>query len=97
MKAVFVAYNQAYNEEIVEILELNGQRGFTRWEDIQGRGGIDGKPHMGSHGWPEQNHAILVMMDDEKVAPVLAALRTKDEEAPDLGLRAFVWNIEMFY
>lgn len=97
MKAVFIAYNQAYNEEIAEILEKNGQRGYTRWEDIQGIGGVDGKPHMGSHGWPEQNHAILSMMDDAKVSPVLADLKAKDEEAPDLGLRAFVWNIEMFY
>ena len=38
MKAIFVAYNQAYNEEIVEVLEANGQRGFTAWQDIQGRG-----------------------------------------------------------
>ena len=46
MKAMFIAYNQAYNEEIVDLL---------------------------------------------------AALKSKDEEAPDLGLRAFVWSIETFY
>ena len=43
------------------------------------------------------NHALLVMCKDEKVAPLLAALKAKDEQAPDLGLRAFVWNIESFY
>ena len=42
MKAIFVAYNQAYNEEIVEVLEANGQRGYTSWQDIQGRGSVDG-------------------------------------------------------
>ena len=26
MKAIFISYNQAYNEEIVEILDARGQR-----------------------------------------------------------------------
>ena len=29
MKAIFIAYNQAYGNEIVELLEGFGQRGFT--------------------------------------------------------------------
>lgn len=97
MKAVFIIYNQAYNEEIAEILSSKGQRGFTRWEDIQGKGGFNGTPHFGSHAWPEQNHAILTMVKDEKVEPILAELKRRDELAPDLGLRAFVWNIEAAY
>ena len=97
MKAVFIAYNQAYNEEIVEVLEANRQRGFTRWEEIQGKGSFNGIPRVGSHAWPAQVHAILACVKDEKVEPILAELKKKDEAAPDLGLRAFVWNIETFY
>lgn len=97
MKALFIAYNQAYNEEIAEILEKHGQRGFTRWTDIQGRGTNDGIPRMGSHAWPEMVHGMLSCVEDEKVADILAELKSKDEESKDLGLRAFVWNIEMFY
>ena len=37
------------------------------------------------------------MMEDDKVAPLLEALGAKDKEAPDLGLRAFVWNVESYY
>ena len=36
-------------------------------------------------------------MPDDKVQPVLAVLKAKDEAAPDLGLRAFVWNVESYY
>jgi len=97
MKAVFISYNQAYGDEILEILEENRQRGFTRWVDIQGKGGFNGIPHLGDHAWPEQNHAILTMVTDDKVQPILDALRTKDEASPDLGVRAFVWNVECFY
>lgn len=94
MKAVFIAYNQAYNEEIVELLAANGQKGFTRWENVEGKGSFNGFPRFGSHAWPELNHAILVIMSDEKVAPILEQLKAKDTAAPDLGLRAFVWSIE---
>ncbi len=94
MKALFIAYNQAYGEEIVELLDSFGQRGFTRWNDIAGRGGVDGEPHMGSHAWPVMNCAILTMVPDERVRPLLDALRATDEASPDLGLRAYCWGVE---
>ena len=94
MKAIFIAYNQAYNEEIVEVLENNGQRGYTAWQDIQGKGSVDGVPHLGSHAWPEMNYAILTMVEDDKVDPIMDDLKAKDEAYRDLGLRAYVWNIE---
>lgn len=96
MKAIFIAYNQAYNEEIAELLAQCGQRGFTRWEEIQGRGSVDGIPHMGNHAWPEMNNAILTIVEDDYAPEILACLKQKDEESPDLGIRAFMWNIETF-
>lgn len=97
MKAIFISYNQAYNEEIVEVLVNNRQRGFTRWQEIQGKGGFNGFPRMGNHAWPEMNDAILTVTEDEKVEGILKELKEKDEAAPDLGIRAFVWNIETIY
>ena len=97
MKGVFISYNQAYNDEVIEVLESVKQRGYTRWTDIQGKGSFNGIPHLGSHAWPEQNHAVLAFVKDDKVCPILDALRAKDEASPDLGLRAFVWNIEESY
>ena len=94
MKAIFIAYNQAYNEEITLLLEQFGQRGFTKWEDIGGRGSFDGEPHLGNHAWPTQNHAILSAVDDSLVAGIMDALRKKDEAYKDLGLRAYTWSIE---
>ena len=93
MKAMFIAYNQAYNEEIVELLAAHGQRGFTRWNDILGRGGVDGEPHYGSHAWPVQNMAIITIVEDEMVDPILADIAETDRTSQDLGLRAFVWDI----
>ncbi len=94
MKAIFVTYNQAYNQEIVELLEECGQRGYTVWEEIGGRGGETGEPHLGNHAWPTQNHALLSVVPDERVAPVMDLLRRKDRDYPDLGLRAWVLPVE---
>ena len=94
MKAVFVAYNQAYNQEIVELLEHLGQRGYTVWEEIGGRGSVDGEPHLGSHAWPTQNHALLSVMDNAIAAEFMKALRETDTANPDLGLRAYVLPVE---
>ena len=94
MKAIFISYGQAYDQEIVQILEEAGQKGFTRWEDIGGRGTETGIPHYGNHTWPSMNNAILTIVEDSMVEPILEKVRLKDAEFQDIGLRAFVWNIE---
>ena len=94
MKAIFIAYNQAYNQEIVELLENLGQRGYTVWEEIGGRGSVDGEPHLGNHAWPTQNHALLTVVEDALAPKVMAALRETDAANRALGLRAYVLPVE---
>ena len=97
MKGIFFAYDQAYNMEIADALQDLGVRGFTMWQDIAGRGSQSGEPHLGNHAWPTMNNAMLAFVEDDKVDEILAMVRAKDEETPDLGLRAFVWNVEKHY
>ena len=94
MKTIFIAYDQAYNMEVADALQTLGVRGFTMWQDIAGRGSQTGEPHLGNHAWPTMNNAMLSIVPDDKVDDILAQLRAMDEETPDLGLRAFVWNVE---
>ena len=94
MKAIFIAYNQAYNQEIVQLLEACCQRGYTVWEEIGGRGSVDGEPHLGSHAWPTQNHALVTAVDDGHAPRIMDRLRATDRENPKLGLRAYVLPVE---
>ena len=94
MKAIFIVYNQAYNQEIVELLEAEGQRGYTVWEEIGGRGSVDGEPHLGNHAWPTQNHAVLTAVDDGLAVEIMDRLRATDRDNPKLGLRAWVLPVE---
>ncbi len=94
MKAVFVVFNQALTERIEAILDHQGIRGFTRWVDVQGRGSHKGEPHMGTHTWPAMNSAILTVVDDSEVKPLLETFRKLNEKSEMQGLRAFVWAVE---
>jgi len=94
MKAIFIPYNQAFKERLIEMLERSNIRGFTMWEQVQGRGSHKGEPHYGSHAWPTMNSAILTVVPDEAVDSLLKKIHAIDLEAELQGLHAFVWNVE---
>lgn len=94
MKALFIAFDQAYYDRIITLLEKSGCRGFTAWREVQGRGSKSGEPHYGSHAWPSMASAIITMVEDHRVPIVLGKLKAFNDERPKLGLRAFVWNVE---
>lgn len=94
MKSVFISFDQAYYEQILAIFNYNHIRGFTRWDQVQGRGTKTGEPHYGTHAWPSLNSSILTVIEDEKVKPLLDELRALDATSHRMGIRAFVWNVE---
>ena len=94
MKSIFIAFDQAYYEQIISLLNSNHVRGFTEWESVKGKGSKTGEPHFGSHAWPGQNSALITIVEDEKVKPILKDLQALDATSKLMGLRAFVWNIE---
>jgi len=94
MKSIFISFDQAYNEQVQTILSINHVRGFSGWESVIGRGTKTGEPHFGTHAWPSLNTAIITVVEDEKVKPILDDLRVLDKTSERMGIRAFVWNIE---
>ncbi len=94
MKAILITFDQAHYQRIIDALEKANCRGFTAWEQVQGRGSVSGEPHYGSHAWPSMSSAIITMVEDHRVDAVLKFLKEFDDNRPKLGLRAFVWPIE---
>lgn len=94
MKSVFIVYNQALGELVMKVLHKLSIRGFSQWEDVKGRGTHTGEPHMGSHTWPAMNSAIMCVVEEEKVKPLMEAVAFLNEQAEMQGIRAFSWNIE---
>ena len=94
MKSVFIVFNQAFTSRVEHMLEQLGIRGFTFFEQVQGVGSHDGQPHRGTHTWPEMNSAVITIVDDSRVPELLDSVRKLDLRSKEVGVRAFVWNIE---
>jgi len=93
MKAVFIVFNQANTERVEYTFDALGIRGYTWWNNVNGRGSKEGEPRMGTHTWPEQNSAALTIVEDGKVDELLSVVRKIDEINKEVGIRAFVWDI----
>ena len=94
MKAVMIILDQAHYSQIVRDLSKLNIRGFTSWKEVFGRGSDKGEPHYGSHAWPSVNNALLTVVEDDRVPLLLRYLKELDTQYENLGLRAFVWNVE---
>ena len=93
MQAIFIAYDLAHHEEVVEVLNACSCRGYTSFGTVQGRGSKTREPHLGTHAWPSLASAMLTMVEDDRVDKVLERLKAIDDNKPRLGLRAFVWPV----
>ena len=93
MKAVFMACNQSMYDSVMDVMNDMGLRGFTGWEELMGRGSVDGEPHLGNHAWPSMNSALISVMEDDQAAEFLKRLKQLDEDNKQQGIRAFAWNV----
>jgi nitrogen regulatory protein PII len=93
MKAVMIIYNQAHTEKIDYMLDKLGIKGYSLWENVQGRGSDTGVPHLGTHAWPEINKSVLAIIEDDVVDNVLDKVKRIDAVNEEVGIRAFVWDI----
>jgi len=94
MKSIMIVFNQALTEKVEYMLDKLEVRGFSQWTGIQGRGTKDGTPHYGNHTWPEINVATIAVVEDNMVDIILDKVKKIDAINKEVGIRAFVWNIE---
>ena len=94
MKSVFIVFNQANTERVEYMLDQLKISGFTFFEQVQGRGTNGGEPRRGSHTSPEMNSAVMTVVEDDQVAVLLSTVKKLDNRSKEIGVRAFVWNIE---
>src|SRR5512135_2259145 len=93
MKAVMILYNQAHTEKVEYVLDKLEVKGYSLWENVQGRGTSTGVPHLGTHAWPEINKSLLTIVDDEVVDRLLEKVQKIDSINKEVGIRAFVWDV----
>lgn len=94
MKSVFIVYNQSNTERVIYLLDSLNIKGYSYFQQVQGRGSNGGEPRLGNHTWPEMNSALMTVVPDEQVDELLYTIRKLDARSPEVGVHAFVWNIE---
>jgi nitrogen regulatory protein PII len=93
MKAIMIIYNQAHSERVEYLMDRLGIKGYSLWENVQGRGSHTGVPHLGTHAWPEINKSVLTIVEDDIVDNVLATVSKINSINDEVGIRAFVWDV----
>jgi len=93
MKAIMIIYNQAHTERVEYLMDKLGIKGYTLWENVQGKGSNTGVPHLGTHAWPEINKSLLSIVDDTLVDTILDKIKRIDAISEEVGIRAFVWDV----
>jgi len=85
---IFVIFDRAIDEEVLELLEKLEISYYTKWSDVSGVGRRD--PHLGSDVWPGLNNTLMVVIEEERGKKLLEMVRMLQKSFPSVGLRAFV-------
>ena len=59
MKAIMIIYNQAHTEKVEYMLDKLAIKGYSLWENVQGRGSDTGVPHLGPISGPEKKKNFI--------------------------------------
>lgn len=93
MKFIFLVYDSALNEMVIDELAKVGATKFTQLPKILGSGGT-AEPRLNDGVWPGTNNGLLIGCDDELAVKVMAAARKLRQENPQEGVKAFVLPLE---
>jgi len=92
MKIVLICYNEAIDDEVIELLDSAKAQGYTKWTKVLGKGTSSG-PHLLSHIWPKANNVIATVLAKDAADKVFKNVRKMRKEYGSEGIKAFMWNI----
>lgn len=92
MKMIMIAYNEAMDMEVMEILENCSLTNYTKIGETFGRGTSSGT-HLGTDIWPGLNNVLYAACPDDRVQQILAAIRNLRKSLGKEGVKAFVWQL----
>lgn len=92
-KMVMITYNEAMDDEVMEILQAAAVKGYTKTAGAYGMGQASGT-HRGDDIWPGLNNILYVVCDDAQVKQLLSEIKKLRTQYPREGIKAFVLPVE---
>ena len=93
MKMVMIAYNEAIDAEVMEVLQGCSMKNYTKATAVYGRGTTSGT-HLGNDIWPGRNNILYVACEEKQARQILSCIRELRKRLGQEGLKAFLLPIE---
>ncbi len=93
LKMVIVAYNEAIDLEVMEIMEKCGLKNHTKVMGVFGRGETSGT-HLGNDIWPGRNNLLYVAAPENDAKQLISAVKELRVKLGKEGIKAFILPIE---
>jgi hypothetical protein len=93
MKLVLICYNEAIDDEMMEILDKAQVSGYTKWTKVLGKGQSSG-PHLYSHIWPKANNVVAAVVAEDIAATIFKNVRAMRKKLGAEGIKAFSWQVD---
>ena len=93
MKMAMISYNEAIDDEVMEVLENCALKNYTKIMGTLGRGTTSGT-HLGNDIWPGRNNTLFVIGGESEIKQLLSCIRELRKKLGKEGIKAFVWDLE---
>ncbi|MBU1999108.1 MAG: hypothetical protein KKE64_06400 [Candidatus Omnitrophica bacterium] len=93
IKMVMLVYNEAIDEEVMEVLENCAMKNYTKITQVIGRGNSSGT-HHGNDVWPGRNNILYVACDEKQAKQMLSCIKELRKKFSHEGVKAFVLPVE---
>ena len=93
MKMIMLVFNEAMDDEVMEVLRHCRLGNYTRINGVFGKGTTSGT-HLGTEIWPGRNNSLLMAVPDEAAEPLLKCILELRRTMGAEGIKAFTWNLE---
>lgn len=92
-KMVMVIYNEAVDDEVMEVLNKCAAKNYTKIPGVFGKGTSSGT-HMGNDIWPGRNNILYIACEEEKAKLILSYIKELRKKLGREGVKAFLLPIE---
>ena len=93
MKMIMIAYNEAIDAEVMEVLKNCGLKNYTKLTDVFGSGATSGI-HEGNDIWPGRNNLLYVACEERAAQQLLIYVKELRKKLGKEGIKAFVLPVE---
>ena len=93
MKMVMIAYNEAIDAEVTEVLTNCGLKNYTKLTGVFGSGAASGI-HEGNDIWPGRNNLLYIVCEERPAQQMLICVEKLRKKLGKEGIKAFILPVE---